>query len=253
MIMLTLHGCNVETCDSSPRDDALTERADVPGSPRHIDHASIIFAAFGVSLLLFLPPRDRSSLHSVEKHSRRFWLVLARIRETRDATYNIRPGPGATRSAISPVSRQSRSESLQIAETVDARRRASRDRAASERHVYRGVRFSTTARFRLTPLKGLEEMKVRRFELQAQIESQEEEKNNLQREIEKMSCKLTQLNDSLTKRITIRNEYDRTIADTEAAYVKILESSQLLLNMIKKEAVSLDQTLGKANPDKQYR
>ena len=65
-------------------------------------------------------------------------------------------------------------------------------------------------------------MKVRRFELQAQIESQEEEKNNLQREIEKMSCKLTQLNDSLTKRITIRNEYDRTIADTEAAYVKVV-------------------------------
>ncbi|KAG5322632.1 SSNA1 protein, partial [Pseudoatta argentina] len=102
-------------------------------------------------------------------------------------------------------------------------------------------------------VKCLEEMKVRRFELQAQIESQEKEKNNLQREIEKMSCKLTQLNDSLTKRITIRNEYDRTIADTEAAYVKILESSQLLLNMIKKEAVSLDQTLSKANPDKQYR
>lgn len=68
---------------------------------------------------------------------------------------------------------------------------------------------------------GLEEMKSRRSELQAQIESQEEEKNNLQREIEKMSCKLTQLNDSLTKKITVRNEYDRTIADTEAAYVKV--------------------------------
>ncbi|XP_018303146.1 Sjoegren syndrome nuclear autoantigen 1 homolog isoform X1 [Mycetomoellerius zeteki] len=102
-------------------------------------------------------------------------------------------------------------------------------------------------------VKCLEEMKVRRSELQSQIESQEEEKNNLQREIEKMSCKLTQLNDNLAKRITVRNEYDRTIADTETAYVKILESSQLLLNMIKKEAVSLDQTLGKANTDKQYR
>lgn len=68
---------------------------------------------------------------------------------------------------------------------------------------------------------GLEEMKLRRTELQAQIESQEEEKNNLQREIEKMSCKLTQLNDSLAKRITVRNEYDRTIADTEAAYIKV--------------------------------
>jgi len=64
-------------------------------------------------------------------------------------------------------------------------------------------------------------MKLRRADLQAQIVSQEEEKNNLQREIEKMSCKLTHLNDSLTKRITVRNEYDRTIADTETAYMKV--------------------------------
>ncbi|XP_029673442.1 Sjoegren syndrome nuclear autoantigen 1 homolog [Formica exsecta] len=101
-------------------------------------------------------------------------------------------------------------------------------------------------------VKCLEEMKLRRAELQSQIVSQEEEKNNLQREIEKMSCKLTHLNDSLAKRIAVRNEYDRTIADTETAYMKILESSQLLLNMIKKEAVSLDQTLVKAKIEKQY-
>lgn len=68
---------------------------------------------------------------------------------------------------------------------------------------------------------GLEEMKLKRSELQSQIEAQEEEKNNLQREIEKMSCKLTQLNDSLAKRISVRNEYDRTISDTETAYIKV--------------------------------
>ncbi|XP_048265361.1 microtubule nucleation factor SSNA1-like isoform X1 [Bombus affinis] len=98
---------------------------------------------------------------------------------------------------------------------------------------------------------SLEEMKLRRTELQAEIESQEEEKNHLQREIEKLSYKLTRLNDSLTKKIAVRNEYDRTITDTETAYVKILESSQLLLNMIKREATNLDQTLVKANMDKQ--
>lgn len=64
-------------------------------------------------------------------------------------------------------------------------------------------------------------MKLRRTELQAQIESQEEEKNTLQREIEKLSYKLTRLNDSLSKRIAVRNEYDRTIADTETAYIKV--------------------------------
>ncbi|OAD56318.1 Sjoegren syndrome nuclear autoantigen 1 like protein [Eufriesea mexicana] len=100
-------------------------------------------------------------------------------------------------------------------------------------------------------VKCLEEMKLRRTDLQIEIESQEEEKNHLQREIEKLSHKLTCLNDSLTKRIAVRNEYDRTIADTEIAYVKILESSQLLLNMIKIEATNLNQTLVKANMEQQ--
>lgn len=64
-------------------------------------------------------------------------------------------------------------------------------------------------------------MKMRRTELQSQIEFQEEEKNNLQREIEKMSYKLTFLSDSLAKKIAVKNEYDRTIADTETAYMKV--------------------------------
>ncbi|XP_031830407.1 microtubule nucleation factor SSNA1 [Nomia melanderi] len=100
-------------------------------------------------------------------------------------------------------------------------------------------------------VKCLEDMKIRRTELQTQIEAQEEEKNNLQREIENLSYKLTRLNDSLSKRIAVRNEYDKTIADTETAYIKILESSQLLLNMIKREATKLDQALVKAILDKQ--
>ena len=37
-----------------------------------------------------------------------------------------------------------------------------------------------------------------------------------------------------------RNDYDRTIAETEHAYSKILESSQTLLTVLKKES----QTLG---------
>lgn len=64
-------------------------------------------------------------------------------------------------------------------------------------------------------------MKLRRTELEAEIKSQEDEKNHLQREIEKLSYKLTHINDSLTKRIAVRNEYDRTIADTETAYIKV--------------------------------
>lgn len=75
--------------------------------------------------------------------------------------------------------------------------------------------------FPLKLLTGLENMKLRRAELQTEIDTQEEEKTNLQREIEKMSYKLTRINDSLGKRICVRNEYDRTIADTESAYMKV--------------------------------
>ncbi|XP_018356821.1 PREDICTED: Sjoegren syndrome nuclear autoantigen 1 homolog isoform X3 [Trachymyrmex septentrionalis] len=98
-------------------------------------------------------------------------------------------------------------------------------------------------------------MKLKRSQLQSLIQSQEEEKNNLQIEIEKMSHQLTYLNDSLTKKIAIRNEFDRAITETETAFIKILESSEILLNMLKKESVSLDQTLGSNNNDnnKQYR
>lgn len=64
-------------------------------------------------------------------------------------------------------------------------------------------------------------MKVRRTELQGQIESQEEEKNNFQREIENMSCKLTHLNDSLAKKFAVRDEYDRTINEAELTYMKV--------------------------------
>ncbi len=43
----------------------------------------------------------------------------------------------------------------------------------------------------------------------------------------------------LPMQIASRNEYDKTIAETEAAYMKILESSQTLLNVLKRETVNL--------------
>lgn len=36
-----------------------------------------------------------------------------------------------------------------------------------------------------------------------------------------------------------RNEFDQTIQETEAAYMKILESSQTLLNVLKRESINL--------------
>jgi Sjoegren syndrome nuclear autoantigen 1 len=47
------------------------------------------------------------------------------------------------------------------------------------------------------------------------------------------------INESLARKVQARNEYDRTIQETEGAYMKILESSATLLNVLKRETVAL--------------
>ena len=39
--------------------------------------------------------------------------------------------------------------------------------------------------------------------------------------------------------LATRTEYDKTITETEAAYSKIMESSQTLLHVLKRESVNL--------------
>ena len=53
---------------------------------------------------------------------------------------------------------------------------------------------------------------------------------------------------SLQKKYVTKNDYDKTIRETDGAYQKILESSQTLLHVLKKEGASLSkkkaQTMG---------
>ncbi|XP_015592633.1 Sjoegren syndrome nuclear autoantigen 1 homolog [Cephus cinctus] len=92
-------------------------------------------------------------------------------------------------------------------------------------------------------MKCIDELKTTRTNLQVQIDSEEEEKKTLEKEVERMTHKINQLSESLTKKAAARNDYDRTIRETESAYTKLLESSQLLLNMVKREADCLEQAL----------
>lgn len=41
--------------------------------------------------------------------------------------------------------------------------------------------------------------------------------------------------------IDTKNEYDKVILETEAAYLKILESSQTLLTVLKRESVNIQK------------
>jgi Sjoegren syndrome nuclear autoantigen 1 len=79
---------------------------------------------------------------------------------------------------------------------------------------------------------GIEDLCAKRDELQRQILIEEEDKHKLENDIRLTSEKLARINENLAKKITARTEFDRTISETEAAYMKILESSQTLLNVI---------------------
>ncbi|KAK1333948.1 hypothetical protein QTO34_004946 [Cnephaeus nilssonii] len=88
-------------------------------------------------------------------------------------------------------------------------------------------------------VKCIEELCQKREELCRQIQQEEEEKQRLQNEVRQLTEKLARVNENLARKIASRNEFDRTIAETEAAYLKILESSQTLLSVLKREAGNL--------------
>ena len=74
------------------------------------------------------------------------------------------------------------------------------------------------------------------------IAKDEEEKAKIQNDLRILTERLARLNDNLARKIASRNEYDKTIQETEAAYMKILESSQTLLHVLKRETVNLTKS-----------
>lgn len=68
---------------------------------------------------------------------------------------------------------------------------------------------------------GIEELCQKREELCRQIQQEEEEKQRLQHEVRQLTEKLARVNENLARKIASRNEFDRTIAETEAAYLKV--------------------------------
>ncbi|NXV24631.1 SSNA1 protein, partial [Cepphus grylle] len=82
---------------------------------------------------------------------------------------------------------------------------------------------------------GLAELRARREELSGRIREEEEERGRLQGRLWALTQRLARTSESLARNLAARGELDRTIAETEAAYGKILESSQTLLDVLKGE------------------
>ena len=68
---------------------------------------------------------------------------------------------------------------------------------------------------------GIEDLCAKRDALQREILLEEDEKQKVQNDIRILTERLAKINESLSKKMASRNDFDRTIAETEAAYMKV--------------------------------
>lgn len=90
-------------------------------------------------------------------------------------------------------------------------------------------------------VKCIEDLRDRREAVNREILSDEAAKAKIQQDLAILTKRLGEVNEDLAKKMQARNEYDRTIQETEAAYMKILESSQTLLQVLKRETNNLQK------------
>jgi len=92
-------------------------------------------------------------------------------------------------------------------------------------------------------VKSLEELKARRAALQQQIEAESLEKRKLEAEKARLEERLDVVNGSLEEKMVTGRDYDRVIQEAEQAYTKILESSQVLLNVVQTRSQDLQTNI----------
>uniref|UniRef100_A0A383VUQ2 Deflagellation inducible protein n=1 Tax=Tetradesmus obliquus TaxID=3088 RepID=A0A383VUQ2_TETOB len=90
-------------------------------------------------------------------------------------------------------------------------------------------------------VKCIEDLREKREQNLKQIQDEEMEKQRIQQELAALTQRLSRVNESLARKIDTKNEYDKVIVETEAAYLKILESSQTLLTVLKRESVNIQK------------
>ena len=92
-----------------------------------------------------------------------------------------------------------------------------------DNHDNRGIYLSLDV-ILCSYVTGIEDLCTKRDELHKQIIDEEEEKKKIQNDIRILTERLAKVNESLSKKMASRNEFDKTIAETEAAYMKVCET-----------------------------
>ncbi|GJQ69840.1 hypothetical protein Trydic_g22388 [Trypoxylus dichotomus] len=98
-------------------------------------------------------------------------------------------------------------------------------------------------------LNCLEDLRLKRNSLQKVIDQEENDKNSLERNIKVLQEKLNVLSNQLSQHKRLRDNYDKTIQDTQSGFKKILESAQTLLNLAQHEANTLENQILKLKID----
>jgi hypothetical protein len=68
---------------------------------------------------------------------------------------------------------------------------------------------------------GIEDLREKREELNRSILRDEEDKAKIQKELTILTERLSRINEDLARKMQARNEFDQTIQETEAAYMKV--------------------------------
>lgn len=85
----------------------------------------------------------------------------------------------------------------------------------------------------------LTNLREKREAVNIKIVNGEEEKTKITKDIEILGERLKKVESLLSQDIEHRNQYDKTIKETEAAYMKILESSRTLIDLLDRETTNL--------------
>lgn len=81
----------------------------------------------------------------------------------------------------------------------------------------------------------LDELRAKKNKIMTDKENEITNRTKHESDLRELTEQLSRINDSLGRKVSARNEYDTTIQETEAAYLKILESSQTLDHVMKRQ------------------
>jgi len=95
-------------------------------------------------------------------------------------------------------------------------------------------------------LAGIERLREEREDVNRSLLRSEEERGKLQHELRRIQERLTEINEGSAKEAAYRDELDTMIRESEDAFMKILESSQTLLSVVRREQQSMKTRLGDA-------